>query len=94
MDPDDVVPLLGGHVDEHPVAEDAGVVDQHVEPAEGVDGGLDDPTGGVVVADVVAVGDGFAAHGPNGIDDLTGRAGELPVPSTSAPRSFTTTLAP
>ena len=35
---DDRVPLLLGHVDEHAVAQDAGVVDEHVEVAEGVDG--------------------------------------------------------
>ena len=38
------VPLVGRHVDEHAVAEDAGVVDHHVEAAEGVDGGADHRT--------------------------------------------------
>ena len=32
--PDHVVPLLLGHVEDHPVAQDAGDVDQHVEPPE------------------------------------------------------------
>ena len=41
VDGDDGVPLLLGHVDQHPVAQDAGVVDQHVEVAERLDGGVD-----------------------------------------------------
>ena len=41
VDLDDGVPLGLGHVDEHAVAQDAGVVDEHVEPAEGLDGGAD-----------------------------------------------------
>ncbi len=55
---------------------------------------LDHAPGGVEVRHVVAVGDGLAAHGPDGIHDLACRPNEPPVPSTSAPRSLTTTLAP
>ena len=94
MDPDDGVPLLRGHVDEHAVAQDAGVVDEDVETAEGLDSGGDQPGGALPVRHVVAVGDGLAPHGPDGIHHFAGRADELPVPSTSAPRSLTTTLAP
>src|SRR3546814_5459527 len=38
---DDRVPLVLAHVHQHPVAQDAGVVDEHVDAAEGLDGGLD-----------------------------------------------------
>ena len=34
VDAQHVVPLVGGHVRDHAVAQDAGVVDQHVEVAE------------------------------------------------------------
>ena len=45
-----------------------------VEAAEGVDGRLDEALGAVPVADVVAVGDGLAAHGLDLVDDLLRRA--------------------
>ena len=41
VDPDDVVPVRLVHVEAHLVPQDAGVVDQDVELAEGVDGLLD-----------------------------------------------------
>ncbi len=56
VDVDDRVPLLLGHVDQHPVPQDAGVVDQHVEVAEGLDGGVDQALAALPVADVVGVG--------------------------------------
>ena len=40
MDTDHGVPFLDARADEHPVADEARVVHQHVEPAEGVDGRL------------------------------------------------------
>ena len=49
MHADHVVPLVDGHVDEHAVAQDAGVVDQDVEAAEGLDRRFDHPLGGVEV---------------------------------------------
>ena len=72
VDLDDRVPLCLGHVGEHPVAQDAGVVDDDVEPAEAVDRALHHPTGGLEVADVVGVGDGLAAHALDLVDDLLG----------------------
>ena len=42
VDLDDGVPLRLAHVGEHAVAEDPGVVDEDVETAEGVHGGLDE----------------------------------------------------
>jgi len=38
VDGDDGVPLFFAHVEDHAVAEDAGVVDEDVEAAEGVEG--------------------------------------------------------
>jgi hypothetical protein len=38
VDVDDRVPLGLVHVEAHLVAQDAGVVDEHVEPSERVDG--------------------------------------------------------
>ncbi len=69
VDGDDGVELLFAGVGEHPVADDAGVVDQDVEPAEGVDGGLDQSFGLRPVGDVGAAGDGFATGGGDLVDD-------------------------
>jgi hypothetical protein len=74
VDLDHRVPLRLAHVGEHAVTEDAGVVDQDVEPAEGLDGGRDEPLGAVPVADVIGVGDGLAAHGLDLVHDVLGRA--------------------
>ena len=75
VDADDVVPLLLGHVDEHAVPQDAGVVHQHVDVAEGVDGSLDQALGTAEVGDVVGVGDGLAAHGLDLLDHVMSRPG-------------------
>ena len=45
-----------------PVAQDPGVVDEDVEIAERVDGGVDERLAAVPVGDVVVVGDGLAAQ--------------------------------
>ena len=71
---DDGVELLLAGVGQHPVAHDAGVVHQHVQAAEGVDGGLDQAGGLIPVGDVGAVGDGFASGGGDLVDDALGRA--------------------
>ena len=68
------VPLLLGHREQHPVAEDAGVVDEDVETAEGVDRLLDEARGAVPAADVVGVGRGLAARGRDLVDDLLRRS--------------------
>ena len=73
MDVDDRVPLLLGHVGEHPVAQDAGVVDDDVQIAERLDRGVDEALGSLPAADTVAVGDGLAAHPLDLVDDLLGR---------------------
>ncbi len=60
--PDDGVPLVLGRVDQHPVADEAGVVDQDVQPAEGVDRLPHHGLGLREVGDVGAVGHGLAAE--------------------------------
>ena len=70
---DDRVPLLLRHVDQDPVTQDAGVVDQHMEIAEGLDGGVDEPLAALPVADVVGVGHRLAAGRPDLVDHLLGR---------------------
>ena len=66
---DDGVELLLAGVGEHPVADDARVVDQDVESAERVDRGLDQACGLRPVGDVRAAGDGFAAGSGDLVDD-------------------------
>ncbi len=69
VDPDHVVPLVDVHLGEPAVAEVAGVVDQHVEVAERLDGGLHHPPAAVPVAHVVGAGHRLAARGPDLVDD-------------------------
>src|SRR5690606_15075137 len=56
------VPLLLGGVGEHAVPHHPGVVDHHVDVAEGVDGGPHEVRTAVPGGDVVSVGDGLAAQ--------------------------------
>ena len=71
---DDGVEVLGRHREHHLVAQDAGVVHEHVEPAERVDRGADDVLGALEVGDAVVVGDGLAAALVDDVDDLVGGA--------------------
>ena len=91
---DDGVPLGLGHVDDHTIAKDAGVVHQDVQVTEGLDGRVDEVLSAFPVGDVVGVGDRFAAL--RTISAATSSAGvwSLPSPSLAPPRSLTTTLAP
>jgi len=73
VDPDDRVPLLLGGVDQHPVAHEAGIVHEDVEPAEGVDGLPHHLRGLREVGHVRAVGDGPSAERLDLGDDLVGR---------------------
>jgi len=75
VDGDDRVPLFLGHVHEHPVAEDPGVVDEDVEAAELVERLLHEPLRAGEVGDVLAVRRRFAAGGADLLDDLLRRAG-------------------
>ena len=64
--------MSGVHVLERLVAQDAGVVDDDVDPAEGVERGLDDGLAALGRGDAVVVGDGLAAGGLDLVDDLLG----------------------
>ena len=69
---EDLVPVLFRDVVEGAVAQDAGVGDDDVDLAEGVERGLDDRLAAFVGVDAVGVGDGFAAGGLDLVDDLVG----------------------
>jgi hypothetical protein len=71
---DDRVPFGLGHVDEHPITQDARIVDQPIQPAERVDRGLDETSAALPVGDVVGVDHRLAAHPADLLDDLVGRA--------------------
>ncbi len=73
VDPDDGVPLVLGHREDHPVAQDARVVDQDVELSVRLDRQLDQRAGLLVVGDVAEVGDGAAARRADLVGDLLGR---------------------
>jgi len=55
---DDRVPVLVGHVEQHPVPGDAGVVDDDAQSAESV-GGRDEFVGGRTLTDVTGDGHGL-----------------------------------
>ena len=80
VDADDRIPLGLVHREDHPVAQDAGVVDQHVETSEGVDGASDELAGLGEVGDVGTVGDRLTAHGLDFCNDLLGGTGVGAVP--------------
>jgi hypothetical protein len=63
VDADDGVPLRLVHVEEHPVAQDPGVVDEDIQAPELVVRLVDHLLRGVPIGDVAAVRDGFTAHG-------------------------------
>ena len=65
----DGVELFLAGVGKHAVANDARVVYQNVQPAEGVDRGLDQAFGLLPVGDVRPTGDGFASGGGDLVDD-------------------------
>ena len=67
---DDVVPLLVGEVEQHPVARHPGVVHHDVEGAEAVDRGRQHGVGGRPLGDVAGGHDGLAATAT----DLLGHA--------------------
>ena len=64
MHVDDRVEQVGRHVVERLVAQDAGVVDDDVDPAERVERGLHDGLAALGRGDAVGVGDGLAAARP------------------------------
>ncbi|GAA2794426.1 hypothetical protein GCM10020219_077090 [Nonomuraea dietziae] len=75
MDVDHRVEVLVGHLPQDPVAQDARVGDHHVEPAELLDRGGDQPLGHLGAADGTG-GDGRpAAVAGDGSGDLGGGLG-------------------
>jgi hypothetical protein len=70
VDSVDQIPVRLLHILEADIAQDAGIVDEDIDAAEGVDGCLDD---GFPVLDRVVVGDRFAACGADGVDDFVCR---------------------
>ena len=77
VDVDDGVPLLLGHRHEHAVAQDAGVVDEHVEAPEGVDRRAHQRLAAGPAGDVVVRRDGFAAGGADLLGRLLGDVTEV-----------------
>ena len=78
MHRDDGVPLVLAHVEEHAVAQDAGVVHQDVDGAELAHRGVDDALRGAEVGDAVVVRHRRAATRPDRGDDLVGDAARRP----------------
>src|SRR3984893_14795594 len=77
MDVEDSVEILFAHVEDHAVAQDAGVVDRDVELAEVVQRALDDALGGLEIADALEVGDRLAAEAADFLDNVLGRRTRL-----------------
>ena len=71
VDQIDQVPVLLAHLGEGLVAQDAGVVDDDVDTAEGIQRGLHD---GGPIGHRIVVRDGLAASGLDLVDDDVGRA--------------------
>jgi hypothetical protein len=69
VDIDDEVPVLVGQVLEGDITQDTGVVDEDINAAEGLDGGLDDL---LALGDRVVVGNGLAASGLDLVDNNIG----------------------
>ena len=67
---DDGIELVLTGVGDHPVAHNAGIVDQNVEPTERIDRGLDQSCRLVPIGDIRATGDGF----PTGRNDFINNA--------------------
>jgi hypothetical protein len=74
VDGDDRVPLLLGHVEEHAVAQNSGVVDEDVQPAVTVERAADDLLRRLEARDVVVARDRLAARGDDLVHDLLGRS--------------------
>lgn len=63
----DEIPVLLLHVLEADIAQNAGIVDEHIDAPEIVNGRLDD---GVSILDRIVVGDGLAACSADRLDDF------------------------
>src|SRR3546814_7084394 len=74
------VPLVLGHVGEHAVAHEPGVVDHRVEPTEGVDGRAHHGGRILEAGDVTPVGHRLATRAADLVDHLAGRSAAAPGP--------------
>ncbi len=81
---DDRIPFVDRHVGQHAVAQNAGIVDEHVEAAKGRDRLIDHPFGAVPIGHVIAIGDRLAPHGP---DFFHNRFGGFARPAFACPLS-------
>lgn len=109
MDLDNQIPVLIRHILEADIAQDAGIVQQHIYSAKGLDGSVDNT---VAILDAVIVRNSFASGSSDFVDDHVRCLGcmsvmdmekmgrqlhtleELPSPLKEPPRSLTTTFAP
>jgi hypothetical protein len=71
------LPFLRVHLEEHAIAQDAGVVDDAVDAAEVVDGGFDDGVGAHPARDAVGVGHRLAARSADFVHHFLRRPGVL-----------------
>src|SRR6185503_19659885 len=67
---EDGIPLLLAHVEDHPVAHDAGAGHQDVDPPEALDGGVDDAPRAVEVGHRFGIGDRLATGGGDLLRDV------------------------
>ena len=74
MDAEHGLPVVGAHLEDQVVPDDAGVVDQHGDRPELAAGSLDGGRRGVLVGDVRADRDGLPAGLPNGVGGSGGPA--------------------
>lgn len=70
MNPVDQIPILILHVLEADIPQDTGIVEEHIDATEVLDGGLNDR---LAVLDAVVVGDRLAAGGADLVDHDIGR---------------------
>jgi hypothetical protein len=78
------IPVLILHVLKADIPQNAGIVDEHVDSAKGLDGGLDNP---VAVLNGVVVCNGLAAGRCDLLDDLVGGLGRDNVSARSQRRT-------
>ena len=78
MHGDHRVPVLFIHVEDHAIAQDAGVVHHDVELAEIIDRAFDDALGSFEIGDAFEVGDRFAAGGADFLHHVFGGRARLP----------------
>lgn len=76
MDLDHQIPVLIRHILEANIAQDAGIVQEHIDSAKVLDGSVNDT---VAVLDAVIVGDSFASSSSDFVDDHVRCLGSMSV---------------